>query len=490
MKLTIKIINANQGLVDGELKVLNKLYEELAIKHPNSFHIRMYSKTKWDGIVHYLSSTGKFRIGLLPMIYKMLTDWGHKVEVIDYREPIPVKPSVPNQIGELTPRDTQKAVIETIINHKVAGVPFYIGVQDLSVNFGKSLIMAGLFLAFKKKLKTLLLTNDSDWLEQSKGEFPKLLPDTKITYIRGGREINWSMFSIGMVQSIAKNLESYDWDLSKVDMVLIDECDLIDNKTYKSVIERLFNTRVRIGLSGTVYMSTLKKNIINNMNIRSFIGDVMSEVKIKDTIKSGDSTNVIVKIVPTNFNEGKVPLGKYPEEYEAVIIKNPKAYKASLQRALRNYNKGRFPMLVVTKYIEHCELLYKYYKDSLDGKITIAYVHSGVNTKVRNKTISDFREGKIDILISNSFISRGKNFPLLRYLQNTASVDSNEKTIQLLGRLVRTHESKKKTYLDDIAFNGKYLSRHSNHRKNYYLKQGLTVIKVSTKYPINLKSTK
>jgi superfamily II DNA or RNA helicase len=488
--ITIKILNANQCSIDGSLKVLNKLYEELSIRHPNAFHIRMYSKGNWDGIVHYLSKTGKFSVGLLPMVYNRLLELKQRVEIIDFREPINVKPVVPKMVGNKKVRDIQKEAIEAVITNKVGGMPFYIGVQDLAVNFGKSLIMAGLFLAFKKKLKTLLLTNDSDWLEQAKTEFPELLPDDNITFIRGGGVKNWNMFSIGMVQSLAKNLDVYQWELSKIDMVLIDECDLIDNKTYKEVIRHMYNTRVRVGLSGTVYLSKLKKDLIHKMNVKSFIGDVLKEVRIKDMVESKHSTPVIVKLIPTSYNEGRVNLGPYPEEYDTVITNNKKAYKISLQRAVRNLNRGRIPMLVVTKYIKHCELLYKYYKDALGKGISIAYVHSGVNTKTRNKIMKDFRAGDIDILISNSFIARGKNFPLLRYLQNTASMDSNEKTIQLLGRLVRTHESKSKTYLDDIQFNGKYLTRHAKHRKNYYLKENLTVIKVKAKYPINTRSTK
>lgn len=57
-------------------------------------------------------------------------------------------------------------------------------------------------------------------------------------------------------------------------------------------------------------------------------------------------------------------------------------------------------------------------------------------------------------------------------------MDSQEKSIQILGRLVRKHESKNKTYLDDFIFEGTFLKRHGNHRKVYYQKQGFKVIKI------------
>lgn len=478
MKFTIYIINCNQCLLDGPLVVLNKLYNEFTIKHPNAYYIMLKGNSRWDGMVHYINQSGKFKIGLLPMIYNRLIELGHKVNIIDERESLP-KPVIPKVVGALTLRERQLEVLEAILSNKVGSLPFYIGVQDLSVNFGKSLIMAAIHQAFQGKLRTLLITNDSDWLEQSKKEFPQLIKEP-ITFIRGGKVRDWSHFCIGMVQSLSQNIKVYQNELSKIDIVLVDECDLSDNKTYKSVIEHLWNTRVRVGLSGTIYMSKLKKDLITNMNIRSFLGDVVTQVKLKETIESGDSTNTVVKLVPTTFNSEKRKFKDYPEEYDNVII-NKISYELSLKRALYNYNRGRYPMLIVTKFKKHCELLYKFYKSKLGANISISWVHSGVNTKTRNKIISDFREGKIDILISNSFISRGKNFPLLRYLQNTASMDSNEKMIQILGRLVRTHESKSKSYMDDIAFNGKYLTKHANHRKRYYKKEGLKVIPLRVK---------
>lgn len=38
--------------------------------------------------------------------------------------------------------------------------------------------------------------------------------------------------------------------------------------------------------------------------------------------------------------------------------------------------------------------------------------------------------------------------------------------------------NKKKAYLDDLQFPGNYLKRHGNHRRMYYQKEKLKVIKV------------
>ena len=92
------------------------------------------------------------------------------------------------------------------------------------------------------------------------------------------------------------------------------------------------------------------------------------------------------------------------------------------------------------------------------------------------------------MLIATTIISRGKNFPALRYLQNTASMDSNEKAIQILGRLVRQSEGKDKAYLDDLMFPGHYLTRHAKHRKAYYKKEKLKVLIVPSKVKLKITS--
>lgn len=277
-----------------------------------------------------------------------------------------------------------------------------------------------------------------------------------------------------MVQSLSSNIKRYQRFLSEIDMVLIDEADVIDNKTYKTVIQHLYNSRIRIGLSGTIYMSDQKKKLIHNLNIMSFIGDKVNQVKLVDMIEKGYSTPITCKLVYAPFKYSKEV--DYPTEYKEVICDNKEAWKFSLDRTRYNLKRKRLPALIVCKFIDHCENLYKYYVKHLGNDYSIQYVHH--KTKGRDKILQDFREGRIDVLIATTIISRGQNFPELKYLQNTASMDSNEKSIQILGRLARTHMNKKKAYLDDLQFPGHYLKRHGNHRKTYYQKENLKVIKV------------
>lgn len=478
-EVRITITNGNICELDGDRKILIKLFQAFKIKHPNAWHILMYQKGKnnWDGYIKYISDTGKFRIGLLPMVYNTLTEWGVKVNLRDFRGGLDIKPKIPYYVGNLKLYDRQRTALKRLLNNKVGDIPFRICAGDLAVGFGKSLIFCAIHESFQRKLKTILLLNDADLFNQFKREIPPMLPGEDIKFIQGSKVTEWGNFNVAMVQSVSRNLRKYQNELLKMSIVLIDEADIIDNKTYKSVIERLYNTNIRIGLSGTIYMSKLKKDIVHNMNIRSFIGDKVDEVKLLDQIKSKRATPVIVKMITANIpNKG----GKdYLEEYRNNIIDNPSSYELSFTRMLYNLQYGRLPMIIMTKFMDHCENLYQFYEkknQEMNLGLRIAFAHH--ETKGRERIMQRMREGELDILITTTIIARGKNIPSLKYLQNIASIDSNEKSIQVLGRLVRMDESKNKAFLEDIVFPGRYLSRHGRHRKNYYIKEGLKVIVV------------
>ena len=481
--IQIEIVNNNQCLVKGPIKVTNKLYEAFRIKHPNAWHILKFQKGKsrWDGYINYINDRGFFKIGLLYKVYNTLIDWGEKVNIVDLRPKLPDF-IIPKRLGDKDLYPRQIKALETLLNNKIGNTPFLVCAGDYAVGFGKSLLFCAIHEAFKRKLPTILLLNDSDLFNQFKNEIPPLLPGEDVKFIQGSKINSWGNFNVAMVQSLSRNLKNYQYDLSQMGIVLIDEADIIDNKTYSSVIQHLYNSQIRIGLSGTIYMSKLKKDLVHNMNIMSFIGDKVDQVKLIDQINSGRATPITIKIIYIDNMPFKENLD-YQEEYKNIISNNPLAYKISYSRMLYNAKRNRIPMIIYTKYIEHCEKLYQFYKRQLkkDGlNYSIEFVHH--ETKNRKEILENFRNGKIDILICTTIISRGKNFPLLKYLQNTASMDSNEKSIQVLGRLIRQHESKSKVYLDDLNFPGKYLRRHGNHRKNFYLKESLKVIKIEGKF--------
>lgn len=470
--VTITMNNNNRFQLDGDRKALIKLYELYKVKHPQAFYLKRSGNVHkgWDGFIDYISESGAFNSGFLPGIYDKLKEMGQKVKIIDNRFDFNVKPKMPKMIGENKPRGYQKQAIKSVIKNEIGGVSFPIGVQDAATNAGKTTLMAGIFLAYRRKVPAIILLKDADLFEQFKRELPKLIPKEDLGFVRG-KEINFNKCTVAMVQTLSPKVKDYKNELAKFGIVLVDEADEGESKTYKTIIKSLFNTFVRVGLSGTIYQSKLKKHEAKNMNLRSFFGDTLFKITKKEMVDLGYSTKPVIKIWPGNNKPGIKK--DYPGEYDKCITKNKKRVRKGINRLKYNAKYKRLPALVVFKYEKHGELIYNEFKKELGDKYTIEWVHH--KTKNRKKILADFRDGKIDILIASFIVKRGKNFPLIRYILNMAGGDSQSTVSQLMGRGERTHESKKKFYMDDFFDEGHYLKRHSKHRINYYKKEGFKV---------------
>jgi len=470
--VTITMTNNNRYSLDGSQKALIKIYKKYKIKHPQAFFLRRSGNVQkgWDGCIDYVSETGNFNSGFLPGIYQELIDMGQKVEIIDKRFDFKVKPKMPKMIGDNKPRGYQKRAIESIIFNEIGGVSYPIGVEDVATNGGKTTLMAGIFLAYKRKVPAIILIKDSDLFDQMKRELPLLIPKEDLGFIRG-KEINFNLCTVAMVQTLSPKVSYFKNQLAKFGICLVDEADEGESKTYKTIIRALFNTFVRVGLSGTIYQSKLKKHESKNMNLRSFFGDVVFKITKKEMVELGHSTKPVIRMYPGN--EHIRIKGDYALEYKQGITLNKDRIRKGIKRSRYNFKLGRNKQLIVFKYEEHGELLYKMFKKELGNKYKIAWVHH--KTKNRKQILLDFRDGKIDILIASFIVKRGKNFPLINYIQNQAGSDSQSTISQLMGRGERKDDSKKKFNMDDFFDQGHYLMRHSKHRLTYYKAEGFTV---------------
>lgn len=468
-------INNNKGKLFGPRKDLMKIQKAFKVRNPNAYFIRqkMGSRSQgWDGSINYVTDSFIFNIGLLPRVHKFIKDnITKKIEIVDYRKELGVVPKIPKKVGHLTPRGDQYDAIKSVIENKIKGTDIYFPLSSIKMatNSGKSLIMAGIFLAYKKKIPTIVILNDGDLFEQFKKEFPELLPGVDIGFVRG-KEVKYTDFTIVMAQTVSRNIHKHKQHLSKFGICLVDEADLANNKTYKTIISNCINTMVRVGLSATLYMSKLKKDLPKNMDLLGLFSEITFEVTKKENQDRGYSTRVIIKIIKGNEKEGIK--GDYAREYKELITLNKDRCKVVAERIKHNKKFGRLPALVVCQYHEHIDFMYKVLKKELKG-LKVAAVHG--DTKDRKQIISDFRQGKIDVMISTYIIKRGKNFPLLRLLINAAGGKSEETVDQILGRLERTHGDKSKAFMEDLYDEGFYLKKHSRRRLVYWKKMSLKI---------------
>lgn len=463
-------INNNKIRVSGNPKECNIIFEGMKVRHPNAFYLRPYMERGWDGKIKYISDSGYAKTGLLPMITSKLKKLNIKYQLKDSRNTLEVF-GIPSKIKHFKAFKHQKEAVESIINNKVDEIPFQRGIIDAATNAGKTLMALMLHLAFKN-LKTLILVNNSPLYKQFLEDIPKLYNGSWGQM--QGKKVVWGDLMICMTPTLVRNLSKYSRILAGYEIVLFDECHLASSKTNKKIITALYNTVVRVGLSGT---PLLHKDPTKNMDIISFFGDVVYKISNMELMENGISSPIVVKI--SKGSVGVREKGDYTLEYDNAIIDNNDRDKIILSRINFYMVRDQFPILVLARYHRHVEKFYKRCIAKFGDRYKVAFLHGGRHD--RYETLERFKKGEIDILISSLLIKLGQNMPLIKTLINISGGDSHINTLQIVGRLIRKHESKTKVYLEDFWDEGFYQRRHSFHRVKYYKKEGFKVIELYKK---------
>ena len=255
----------------------------------------------------------------------------------------------PLEINEFVLRKYQLEAVKAITENYVGDCYFPRGVIAAATNAGKTLIAAALYLSFRGA-KALILLNNTDLYKQFMDDMPKLFGDNW-GYMQG-KNLKWADIMVCMTPTLKNNLKEYKEKLAKYNMVLFDECHLITSKTNKSVLTYLYNTSIRVGLSGTPFSH---KDKTKNMDVEAFFGEAVYHITNIELMESGYSSPIIVKMVKGNT---RVRINNdYVEEYNQGIIDSEEREDALLKRLHFYIKRGVYPILVIGKFIRHVERL-------------------------------------------------------------------------------------------------------------------------------------
>ena len=466
------LVNNNKIKIDGPAKLELALYNDFAIRHPNAFHLRAYMPKGWDGKIRYLTEAGYISTGLLPdLIEKILKKSPNEKITIEYasKQLEDARYRIPKEINGWVARGYQKEAIESIVLREIQGEPFPRGIIKAATNAGKNLIIAYLYKTFNVPM--ILIFNRKELYDTAMEEIPKILGKDAVGFINA-KEERWKPFMICMAQTLSKRIAKHKKQLATFEACVVDECDLSDNKTYKGIISNLFNTYIRVGLSGSYSASPLAKYRIRDTNIKSFFSGIVYTIKNTELQEMGYSSDVIIK-----FHQGNTDVieTNYRIEYEYGIVRNKKRNRLIRDRVKYYVKIKKTPVLVVAKEHRHIKKLYKLIIKKFPEK-RVEMVHH--KTSNRQEIIKAFADGEIDILIGSMIVSRGKNFPKMGAMINAGGGDSSANALQLFGRITRKDQEQDYKFYEDFMDAGNYLKRHSKHRLFTFKRDNLEVIEL------------
>lgn len=464
------IVDNNKSRLLGDAELIHKLRETYKIKKPGYFFSPAYRKRVWDGYQRYITEGGLVSTGLLPELLPLMEKLKIGVSIEDRRIPIKIS----NLKETLKGEDLFAHQVESrnaLFNNTLLGIPFMRGILNDATNAGKSYVLGSILNSLSNKHSCIIIINLTEIYEQLVVDLTKWF-GKDVGQICAG-EFKVGRYTICMAQTlyarINKDMRIRE-TLANADCVIVDEADLAISKTYKTILGFCLNAPIRVGLTGTAFLSKLKKDEWKNRELKSFFGDELHSIRNNELVDKGFSTKPIIRIHTGNTTAKE--RGDFVLEKEKGIIKNKERNKKVWGICQKHNSKGRIPILILIQYHQHIKYLLKVLPEEL-GDLTIQSVHH--KTANRRQIFEDFNKGRIDILISSMIIKRGKNLPLIKALVNAAGGDSHSTILQILGRALRKHKSKKKVYMDDFYDMGSYLQRHSRHRIRYYKAENFPV---------------
>lgn len=370
-------------------------------------------------------------------------------------------------------RDYQREAVTKALNHGY-------GVIELATGGGKTFIIANLIHAAMQLMneneRVLIIVPDIGLVQQTYKDFTAYnFPMEKVTKWTGTNEIDLNcrvvIANMGILQSEKSDLSWF----AEVGLLIIDECHKLrrGNKINK-LIDKIPTNR-RLGFTGT-----LPEDDIDKWNIFNFIGPVifkMTTTELRDIAGSEYIANAQALSLFLEYDfkpdyTAVASMQKYRLELD--FIHNSAFRTKVIKSVVSKLNNN---CLILVDHIDHGQNLYNNLVD-LKGK-QVFFIQGSVEVEDRLSTqqIMEKHNNVVCIAISKIF-STGISIKNIHYIMFAAGGKSKIKTLQSIGRGLRTHENKSILTLIDIVDDLIYGKAHYDKRKNFY---ALEKIKITEK---------
>ena len=318
---------------------------------------------------------------------------------------------------------------------------------------GKSLIIYLLARYYNKK--TVIIVPTTSLVEQMAKDFEEYGYEERICKIYSGQEVFDAPITITTWQSFSKapkeTLESFD-------MVIGDEAHLFKATTLKGILEKMKNTAIRIGTTGT-----LDGTEVHRLQLEGLFGPVKKVISTSELIDEG--TVADIKIDCIVLKHPKQQKMKYQDEMDYLVSNEMRnKFIVNLVRNLKGNT------LVLFQYVEkHGVILH----DMLDGLVdNLHYVYGGTDTADREEIRGIVEKAKNDVILASyGTFSTGINIKRIDNIVFASPSKSRIRNLQSIGRGLRKTDGKDSMRLFDIADDlqcDNYTLEHLKERINIY----------------------
>ena len=296
---------------------------------------------------------------------------------------------------------------------------------------GKTMVLAELVKQLMMKdegVRILIVAHRRELIEQIKATIKRMKMDSR-------------NITVESIQTISRRIDALDFIPS---LVVIDEAHHALAKTYKMMWETWPDVKF-LGLTATPCrlngkgFTDLFDVLVQSWDIPAFIKEKWLSTYDFVSIKADSRTQQLISSLKKRGADGDYQV----KEMDAVLNKRPsieRLYNCVMEFA---HNRKGF---VYAINIGHARSIAEYYQSQ--GVNAVA-IDSHTPVKERERIISSFRSGGLQVLVNVDIFSEGFDCPDVEFIQLARPTLSLAKYLQMVGRGLRPSKGKKNCMIID-----------------------------------------
>ncbi|CDF88806.1 ZYBA0S03-02344g1_1 [Zygosaccharomyces bailii CLIB 213] len=369
-----------------------------------------------------------------------------KLELPRYSRAFSRSPTCYSKSIEL--RDYQQHVIDRCMESVTNGKK-RIGVS-LATGGGKTVIFANLIkqMAGTGLHRALVLVHRRELVMQAAETIKKFIPQARLEIEMGKyvcEDVRDCDIIVASVQSLIRRIDGYN--PRDIDLVIVDEAHHAVANSYIRILEYFRDAPV-VGFSATFEradhkaLSTVLDEIIYHKGILEMINDKwLCESKFTTVKIDMDLSAVEVSSSNEDFKLDKLSKVMNTPEVNEIVL------RTYLHKSAEE-NSGFKSTLLFAVDISHVHALYRLFRSH---GINTECVTSRTKHRERDLIISNFKSGKIQVLINCGIFTEGTDMPAIDCILLCRPTRSRTLLVQMVGRGLRLHGSKKHCHVIDFV---------------------------------------
>ena len=454
--------------VECEPGQCREISDLLTFEVPGAKFMPSYRKRYWDGKIRlYDSRKSRIYAGLYSKMRQFATDNGYDIDIderLEQTDEISIaeaKAFIKTLNLPVEPRDYQIRAFCLAVRHRRA-------VLISPTGSGKSLI--AYLIARWYGLKTLIVVPTISLVMQMAKDFQDYGYDKEIHGIMGGVEkISHTDITVSTWQSVYEQDKKF---FENYDVIIGDEAHLFKSKSLTSIMTKLTGTKYRFGMTGT-----LDGAEVHELVLEGLFGRIEKVVDTSKLIQNKNLADLNIKIlVLSHPNDLRNPVleGNYQNELDAIV--SSEARNNFIRNLTLSLNGNTLLLYALVE--KHGINLFEIIKSKADHE-NVFFVSGAVEAQERERVRQIVEKSSNSIIVASyGTFSTGINIRNLHNVIFASPTKSRIRTLQSIGRGLRTSDTKDSCTLFDIAddFSTKakknYTLNHLMERVKMYSSEG------------------